>query len=150
MECKEDSLVAQASHHMRSDEDRQWAKPIELEVPFLGLFLYARVPVLRKKDKRSYGCISLLFFSFYFSLLFSSLFKLSSFFFTASSAALITHAMSERVTLLVYDLSQGMARTMSLGVVGRQIGTFFTFFYASLSTGHQPQSHISPCFSLTD
>jgi len=31
--------------------------------------------------------------------------------------------MSERVTLFVYDLSQGMARTMSMGLMGRQIGT---------------------------
>ncbi|KAG0321396.1 hypothetical protein BGZ97_011475 [Linnemannia gamsii] len=33
--------------------------------------------------------------------------------------------MSERVTLLVYDLSQGMARTMSLGLVGRQIDAIY-------------------------
>ncbi|KAF9154922.1 hypothetical protein BG015_011606 [Linnemannia schmuckeri] len=33
--------------------------------------------------------------------------------------------MSERVTLFVYDLSQGMARTMSLGLVGRQIDAIY-------------------------
>ncbi|KAG0378663.1 hypothetical protein BGX24_003188 [Mortierella sp. AD032] len=33
--------------------------------------------------------------------------------------------MSERVTLFVYDLSHGMARTMSLGLVGRQIDAIY-------------------------
>ncbi|KAF9123050.1 hypothetical protein BGW39_009310 [Mortierella sp. 14UC] len=33
--------------------------------------------------------------------------------------------MSERVTLFVYDLSHGMARTMSLGFVGRQIDAIY-------------------------
>ncbi|KAF9283536.1 hypothetical protein BGZ68_005277 [Mortierella alpina] len=33
--------------------------------------------------------------------------------------------MPERVTLFVYDLSQGMARSMSLGLVGRQIDAIY-------------------------
>ncbi|KAG0201185.1 hypothetical protein BGX28_005932 [Mortierella sp. GBA30] len=33
--------------------------------------------------------------------------------------------MAEKVTLYVYDLSQGMARTMSLGFVGRQIDAIY-------------------------
>ncbi|KAF9183419.1 hypothetical protein BGZ51_004037 [Haplosporangium sp. Z 767] len=33
--------------------------------------------------------------------------------------------MSERVILFVYDLSQGMARTMSMGIVGRQIDAIY-------------------------
>ncbi|KAF9546014.1 hypothetical protein EC957_010289 [Mortierella hygrophila] len=33
--------------------------------------------------------------------------------------------MSERVTLFVYDLSHGMARSMSLGIVGRQIDAIY-------------------------
>ncbi|GJJ77765.1 desumoylating isopeptidase 1 [Entomortierella parvispora] len=33
--------------------------------------------------------------------------------------------MSERVTLFVYDLSQGMARTMSMGLMGRQIDAIY-------------------------
>ncbi|KAF9354804.1 hypothetical protein BGX26_007351 [Mortierella sp. AD094] len=37
--------------------------------------------------------------------------------------------MAEKVTLFVYDLSQGMARTMSLGFIGRQIVVFGREFY---------------------
>jgi hypothetical protein len=41
--------------------------------------------------------------------------------------------MAEKVTLFVYDLSQGMARNMSLGLVGRQIGKRLDILFYSVA-----------------